>query len=118
MTVYQITTEDLEVLDNLFTYHPPLGDQAQRYTDIRAAGKRLAEEIMWLCPPSAERTLARRAVEEAVMRANQAIAVNEKPDTTHPDYVEGFGVPDAFLAPTPEVLKQFHPARIDEVSVE
>lgn len=65
-------------LDNLFTYHPPFGDQAKRYETMRAVGKLLAETIMKLTPGSAEQTLAVRRVQEAVMWANASIACNEK----------------------------------------
>lgn len=74
---YSIRPEDQARLDNLFSYHAPFGDQAQRYETIRASGGAFAEVLMEMCPPSAERTLAIRDIEMAVMRANQSIAVNE-----------------------------------------
>lgn len=64
-------------LDNLFSYHPPKGDQQERYIRIRAAAKHLAEEIVACSKPSAEQTLAIRDVQRASMMANAAIACNE-----------------------------------------
>lgn len=64
-------------LDNLFSYHAPKGDQADRYQRIREAGKALAATITECCPPSADTTAAIRKVREAVMTANAAIACGE-----------------------------------------
>lgn len=74
---YPITDEMRARLDNTFKYHAPFGDQADRYERIRASGGFFAERLMTMCPPSRELSLAITAVEEAVMRANQAIALNE-----------------------------------------
>lgn len=64
-------------LDNLFTYHPPKGDQVERYAKLREAGKALAQSILDNTPPSADQSAAIRHVREAVMTANAAIACNE-----------------------------------------
>lgn len=64
---------------SLFTYHPPHGDQADRYGKLRDAAKAYAQLIQELTPASAEQTLAIRAVHLASMHANSAIAVNEGP---------------------------------------
>ncbi len=61
----------------LFTYHPPKGDQVDRYEDLRMEALKLAQSINNLCPDSAERTLAIRKLQEAVMWANASIAINE-----------------------------------------
>lgn len=61
-------------LDNLFTYHAPQGDQPQRYTRLRAAGRAFAAEILALTPPCADQTAAIRQVREAVFTANAAVA--------------------------------------------
>jgi hypothetical protein len=65
-------------LDNIFTYHKPFGNQPERYTAIRAKAKELAQLILDLTPSSAEQTLAIRDIQQAVMMANAAIAINEK----------------------------------------
>lgn len=64
-------------LDNVFTYHAPHGDQAQRYSLIRETAKGLAAVILANTPASPEQTLALRDVQRAVMMANAAIAINE-----------------------------------------
>lgn len=63
-------------LKAIFTYHAPHGDQAQRYEQLRAGGRVLAELVNNLAPESAEKTLAIRRIQEAVMYANAAIACN------------------------------------------
>ena len=67
----------LDKLNNIFVYHAPHGDQTERYTKIREAGKSLALWIYKCTPPSADQIAAIRKVREAVMTANAAIAINE-----------------------------------------
>ena len=67
-------------LNKIYTYHPPKGDQPQRYTAIREKCRELAELVSELCPPSRERSLAFTKIEEASMWANASIARNELPD--------------------------------------
>lgn len=76
---YVIEPRDMDNINNSFSYHVPFGDQGERYSEIREAGRRMAVTLFERCPPSAELTLARRAIEDAVMRANQSIALNEQP---------------------------------------
>jgi hypothetical protein len=61
-------------LDNLFSYHPPQGDQVARYNLLREAGKSLALIILELTPSCPDQTAAIRKVREAIMTANAAIA--------------------------------------------
>lgn len=75
---FTVTNEEFQDLTNKFSYHRPFGDQADRYENIRRAGLNFALQVMGNCPRSAERTLAIRDIEAAVMRANQSIAINEK----------------------------------------
>jgi hypothetical protein len=63
-------------LDAIFTYHPPKGDQADRYVQLRENALELASLILDLVPDSAERTLAIRHVQQAVMFANAGIAIH------------------------------------------
>ena len=65
-------------LQNWFTYHPPVGNQGDRYSSIRNAGLEFARFINEVTPASPEQTLAIRDVQRAVMMANAAIALNEK----------------------------------------
>lgn len=73
----QLSPEDRAYLDRTFTYHPPVGDQRDRYTAIRAAARTTAETILLMCPPSRERSLALSSLEIAVMWANASIARKE-----------------------------------------
>jgi len=69
-----LTIEDLE---KRFTYHPPKGDQVQRYDVIRKRILELAEFLDAFIPDSREKSLAITKLEEVVMWANAAIARNE-----------------------------------------
>lgn len=73
----ELTEEDQRLLSKVFTYHRPSGNQAERYTRIRAAGKAFAAVVLGSCPNSRERSMAFSHIQEAVMCANAAIAVNE-----------------------------------------
>lgn len=64
-------------VDNIFTYHTPKDDQPKRYEVIRYKAKELARLFDTVCPDSAEKTLAIRKLQEAVMYANASIAINE-----------------------------------------
>lgn len=64
-------------LENRFTYHPPKGDQPDRYDHIRRNAKMLASIFEDYCPESREKSLAMTNLEQAVMWANAAIARNE-----------------------------------------
>jgi len=64
-------------VDNVFMYHAPKGDQAQRYEALRAAGKVFALLVDESCPASREKSTALTKIQEAVMWANASIAVNE-----------------------------------------
>lgn len=66
---------DQHALDELFTYHPPVGTQESRYIELRNQHKELAEKILELTPGSAEQTLAIRALHQCSMHANSAIAL-------------------------------------------
>ena len=65
-------------LDRVYTYHPPFGTQQERYVALRAAAKAFAQAIQDLTPPSREQSVALTNVQQSVMWANAAIAINEK----------------------------------------
>ena len=65
-------------LEQVYTYHRPFGTQPGRYEAIRQAGRVLAELIRDTAPPSRETSVALTKVQEAVMWANAAIAINER----------------------------------------
>lgn len=77
MTQYTPKESMLMRLQNSFRYHPPKDDQAERYEAIRSAALTFASFLVQATPESREQSLAITALEEVVMRANQAIAVNE-----------------------------------------
>jgi hypothetical protein len=66
---------------NVHTYHAPHGNQAERYTQVRAAVSELSRLLNTLCPSSRELSLAQTKLEEAVFWANAAIARNETKPT-------------------------------------
>ena len=61
-----------------FTYHPPFGNQVEKYTSIRNTTWQLAEYLIKCCPDSRELSLAITKLEEAVFWANAAIARHEE----------------------------------------
>lgn len=69
-------------IEKRFTYHPPQGNQAERYSYIRDWAKWLALQICNITPESWEQSLAITALEECVMWANAAIARNETTPVT------------------------------------
>ena len=77
MAKYNLTDQDLEQLNNSYTYHAPKEDQPKRYVVIRDTAKQLAQTIMENAPPSRERSIALTQLEIAVTMANKAIACNE-----------------------------------------
>ena len=68
-------------IDNIFTYHAPLGTQLARYVAIRDKAKELALLINDLCPGSREKSLSLTNLQQSVQMANASIAINEKPRT-------------------------------------
>lgn len=73
----RLTNDDLELLDKAFTYHPPKGDQAKRYKEIRSTAWSFGRLILRSTPPGGEQDAAIERLQEAVMWANAAIARNE-----------------------------------------
>jgi len=73
-----LTPEQIEKLNNWFTYHTPLPAQIPLYGRMRDAAKDFARVIMECTPESADQTAALRKVREAVMTANASIACNGK----------------------------------------
>ena len=83
---------NIEELNNIFTYHAPVGDQEVRYDIIRSQAKTLAIHIEKWCPRSREKSLAITKLQECVMMANAAIAIHEKAEIAsddRPDPVAG-----------------------------
>lgn len=64
-------------IENAFTYHPPKGDQPERYIKIRDAAKAFAFLIDECVPDSREKSVAMTNLEQVVMWANAGISRNE-----------------------------------------
>ncbi len=64
-------------LNEVYTYHAPRENQIERYKSIREAGKALALHIEMVTPQSREQSVALTNVQQAIMWANAAIAINE-----------------------------------------
>jgi hypothetical protein len=67
----------LEELETRFTYHPPSGNQPERYQKLRSGALGFAKLMVELCPDSRERSTALTHLDACVMFANAAIARNE-----------------------------------------
>ncbi len=75
-------------LSHRFRHHPPIGDQAERYGQVREAILAAAQEVVRLTPCSPEQARALNSLDEAMMLANAAIARNETaPAGGFPDHV-------------------------------
>ena len=66
-----------EQVQNIFTYHAPKNDQANRYEVLRMTARVMAEAIQNCSPESREKSLALTNLQQAIMWANAAIAINE-----------------------------------------
>ena len=66
-------------IQNDFTYHPPFGNQTERYQALREKAKELAGVMIACCPDSRELSLALTNLEQACFWANASIARNEVP---------------------------------------
>lgn len=64
----------LSDLDNRFTYHPPKGNQADIYQQVREGAKAFAVFLNEIVPECREKSLAMTNLEQAVMWANAGIA--------------------------------------------
>jgi hypothetical protein len=65
-------------VDTVFQYHAPHGNQQDRYGAIRQLAKQLAVLIQTTTPESREQSVALTNLQQTVMWANAAIAINEK----------------------------------------
>lgn len=65
-------------VEAIFTYHAPHGNQADRYVALREKALELAVLIQDTTPESREQSVALTNLQQTVMWANAAIAINEK----------------------------------------
>lgn len=70
------STDYGELLNDLFTYHKPDEEQIPLYAAVREKAREMAQVIHDSCPPSADRTTAMRQLQDTVMTANRAIALD------------------------------------------
>lgn len=77
MTHYVPSAEDYNKVNNIFVYHPANESQVERYESLRAEAKSLTHTILSHTPKSREQSLAITSLQQAIMWANAAIAINE-----------------------------------------
>jgi len=65
-----------EILQELFSYHPPTAETLPKFSAINQAAKNFAEIVLQNCPSSADRSAAIRLIRDARMTANAAVALN------------------------------------------
>jgi hypothetical protein len=65
-------------IDAIFTYHKPFGTQNDRYVKMRERARDLALLINESTPESREKSLAITSLQQTIMWANAAIAINER----------------------------------------
>jgi hypothetical protein len=61
-------------LDNIYSYHAPVGNQQELYDKLRGRAKEFAALIIEPTPNSREQSLALTNLEQAVFWANASIA--------------------------------------------
>lgn len=77
--------------DKIFMWHPPFGNQLERYLALRAKAKELAEMMQMFAPPSRELSTALSKVQEATMWVSAAIAINEVEPVPEPVVADVLG---------------------------
>jgi len=65
-------------VEDIFKYHAPHGNQADRYVALREKALELAVLIQDTTPESREQSTALTNLQQCIMWANAAIAINEK----------------------------------------
>ena len=77
MGKYVPSPRTAQQIEQTFIYHAVKEDQAGRYVQIRAEAKIFAQMLATNCPESRELSTALTLLQQSVMMANAAIAVNE-----------------------------------------
>lgn len=79
LKMYEPSEKDRKNVENNFVYHVPKSElgQPEKYETIRKKGRKFAELLTTLCPPSRELSIALTDLETTIMWANAAIARNE-----------------------------------------
>ncbi len=76
-TQYGLSEKQMARMERDFTYHPPKGDQPERYNHLREVARTFAVAIYSNTPEGREQSLAITHLEDAIMWANAAIARGE-----------------------------------------
>lgn len=71
----ELSDQQKQMLEDVFTYHAPTPDQLPRYNVIREAAKDFATSILANTSPSADQSASLRHIREAVWTANASIAL-------------------------------------------
>jgi hypothetical protein len=79
---YPVNEQVAKQIRGAFTYHPPHGDQVQRYSAIRDQARVFSKFLSENCPHGRELSLALTSLEQVVMWANAAIARGESEQNT------------------------------------
>lgn len=69
--------ERFDEVEQSFIYHPPVGNQQERYEEIREAAKHLAHLFLAYVPETRWQSIAITELEIAVAMANKGIACGE-----------------------------------------
>jgi hypothetical protein len=77
VTVYQLSQEDHDLLRR-WRHFRAFGDQSKRFIKINQHTKKLAQNLMEMCPRSPELRAALQHLEECRLHANMAIMKNEE----------------------------------------
>lgn len=75
--------DEIEKIDDMFSYHAPKGNQTKRYELIREAGRKLAHTIGAMCPHNGREAI--KHVQLATMLANAEIACLDSEETPNRD---------------------------------
>lgn len=71
-----VEAKNRNLLDELFSYHPPTPEQLPRYKAIRRAARNFAEVLLENTRSCGDQEAALDLIREAMMRANASIALN------------------------------------------
>src|SRR5712692_7302179 len=81
-------------VDNMFAQHIPTPEQKRRMNSLLNLARMLAREIRSSTPAGPKQTLAIRHVEDALMRANEAI-LEQVQDTAEQSWTVHFDLEDS-----------------------
>jgi hypothetical protein len=77
MTKYIPRREDVEKVAAICRFHPAKDDQGDRYEDNREIIRKAAMLFLSNCPPGRDLSLAIGHLQDALLHANAAIAIEE-----------------------------------------